>query len=138
MAQHVNIVMVDDIDGLEAAETVSFGLDGRRYDIDLSANHAAQLRDALTSFVAAARRGSGGAGGSGRPASVPPATQRSSNREQIAAIREWAKANGQTVADRGRISKAVMEAYENRGSTAPPEAPEPAKKSRKRSRAAAS
>ena len=135
MAQHVNVVLVDDIDGSEAAETVSFGLDGRRYDVDLSANHAAQLRDALASFVAAARRG---AGGSGRHASVPPTTQRSSNREQIAAIREWAKANGQTVADRGRISRAVMEAYENRGSTAPPDAPEPAKKSRKRSRAAAS
>lgn len=134
VAQHVNVIMVDDIDGSEAAETVSFGLDGRRYDIDLSANHAAQLRDALASFVAAARRG---AGGSGRRASVPPATQRSSNRERISAIREWAKANGQTVADRGRISKAVMEAYENRNSMAPPEAPEPAKKSSKRSRAAA-
>ena len=130
MAQHINVMMVDDIDGSEASETVSFGLDGRRYDIDLSKDHAAQLRDTLASFIAAARRA---AGGTGRRPSTP-APQRANNHEQIAAIRAWAKANGHTVSDRGRISKVVLEAYENRANTASPNAAAPAKKkSRKRS-----
>jgi hypothetical protein len=51
VAQHINVMIVDDIDGSEASETVSFGLDGRRYDIDLSKDHAAQLRDTLASFI---------------------------------------------------------------------------------------
>ena len=135
MAQHINVKMVDDIDGSEASETVSFGLDGRRYDIDLSKDHAAQLRDTLASFIAAARRATGGTGR--RPST--PAPQRANNRDQIAAIRAWAKSNGHTVSDRGRISKLVLESYENRANTASPEPTDaPAKKkSRKRSLTAA-
>jgi hypothetical protein len=135
VAQQVNVVVVDDIDGSEASETVSFALDGRQYAIDLSEGHAAQLRGALASFIAAARRGSGG--GRRSPAARP--AQPGNDREQTAAIREWARANGQTVSDRGRISKAVLTAYENRGSDpAPAPAAAPAKKSRKRSLKAAS
>jgi hypothetical protein len=123
-------MLVDDIDGSEAAETVSFGLDGRQFDIDLSKDHAAQLRDALASFVAAARRGSSRAG---RRSSAPRADRPSNNREQTAAIREWAKANGHNVSDRGRISQVVMQAYQGRGTEAAVEPAAPAKKSRKRS-----
>ena len=55
MAQRVNIVLVDDIDGSDATETVSFGLDGTSYEIDLNDKNAAKLRDALarTSVTAA-------------------------------------------------------------------------------------
>ena len=54
MAQQVSVTLVDDLDGSEAAETVSFGLDGRAYEIDLSVDNAARLRDAIAPFVAAA------------------------------------------------------------------------------------
>jgi Lsr2 len=131
VARQVKLTLIDDIDGSQATETVSFGLDGRRYIVDLSAAHAMQLRDALASYVAAARRGSGST--RRRPSAAP--ARPVSNREQTAAIRQWARANGQAVSDRGRISKVVMEAYENRDSvSAPAEAAAPAKRSRKRSK----
>jgi hypothetical protein len=65
MAQQVNVKFVDDLDGSEAAGTVSFAIDGRAYEIDLSDDNAARLRDSLASFVAAGRKsgGSGAAGG---------------------------------------------------------------------------
>ena len=56
MAQRVNIVLVDDIDGSDATETVAFGLDGTSYEIDLNEKHAAKLRDALASYVGHARK----------------------------------------------------------------------------------
>ena len=60
MAQRVNIVLVDDIDGSDATETVAFGLDGTSYEIDLNEKHAAKLRDALASYVGHARKVGGG------------------------------------------------------------------------------
>ena len=47
MAQKVHIVLVDDIDQTDAEETVSFGLDGKEYAIDLNSKNALALRDAL-------------------------------------------------------------------------------------------
>src|SRR6185436_3867499 len=115
MAQHVNVKLVDDLDGSDAAGTVSFGLDGRVYEIDLSDGNAAVLRDWLASFIAAARtRGGSAAAGSRR---APKMTAISSPRpqpvdpEQTAAIRAWARQNGHRVSDRGRIAKAVLEAF---------------------------
>ena len=61
MAQKVNIVLVDDLDGSEAAETVSFGLDGTSYEIDLNDKNARGLRDALASYVGHARKAGGSA-----------------------------------------------------------------------------
>src|ERR687890_2480042 len=75
MAQQRTVRFVDDLDGSEASGTVDFGLDGRRYEIDLSDDNAATLRDALAPFVGAARksggresggRGSGSRGSAGR------------------------------------------------------------------------
>jgi hypothetical protein len=125
VAQQVNVVFVDDLDGSEAAETVSFGLDGRQFSIDLSAGNAAQLRDALASFVAAARRGDSRSRGR---APIGAGPRRASSGKEIAAVREWAKANGHEVSDRGRISKTVLEAYGNRDVAAAVEK-SPAKKS---------
>jgi len=129
VAQHVEVTLVDDIDGSVAAETVSFGLDGRQFDIDLSADHAAQLRDVLAEFVAAARRGEGRSRRRAAPAPSRPAI----DRDRTTAVREWAKANGHAVSDRGRIAKSVLDAYENRDSAAPEVAEEkkPKKSSRK-------
>jgi Lsr2 len=117
VAQQVSVTLVDDLDGSEAAETVTFGFDGRTYEIDLSDDNAARLRDAFAPFVAAARKaGSGGSGGTRRGRRQPVAQEEPrparSTREQTAAIRQWARENGHQVSERGRIPKAVIEAYQ--------------------------
>lgn len=108
MAQKVQVLLVDDVDGSEAAETVSFSLDGVSYEIDLSEGNADKLRTELSSWVGHARR-SGGARRSspGRRGSTRPA-----RRSDTGSVREWARANGHKVSDRGRISSEVQAAYE--------------------------
>ena len=106
MAQQVQVLLVDDIDGGKAAETVSFALDGVQYEIDLSAKNAAKLRDALATWVGHARRAGGRrSAGSGRARS-----SRTSSGD-VTAIREWGRKNGFTVSDRGRISAELQAAY---------------------------
>ncbi len=116
MAQQVNVKFVDDLDGSDAAGTVSFGLDGRVYEIDLSGDNAARLRDSLAAFVAAGRKsgGSGAAGGRrGQKMTTSPGSRpQPLDREQTAAIRAWARQNGHEVSDRGRIAKTVVDAFE--------------------------
>ena len=113
MAQKVDVRFVDDLDGSEAAGTVSFALDGRAYEIDLSDDNAARLRDSLATFVAAARRTGSPAPRSQRSStSEAPATPARPSREATAAIRTWARENGHEVSERGRIPKAVVEAYQ--------------------------
>ena len=96
MAQKVQTLFVDDLDGSEAEGTVRFGLDGTEYEIDLNTKHAQQLRDALARYVAAARRTGARQPARNRrkaTASAPKST----------AVREWAKTQGIEVKDRGRI-----------------------------------
>ncbi len=107
MAQRVNVVLVDDIDGLDATETVSFALDGVDYEIDLSDKHAAKLRDALSLYIGHGRR-TGGRRKSGRRASAPAP---SGDAASAADIRAWARENGFDVPERGRVSADVREAY---------------------------
>lgn len=112
MAQKVNVVLVDDLDDSEASETVSFSLDGTDYEIDLNDGHAAQLRDAFAPYVGAARRANrGGATARRSPRPGRPAAA-GSDRERVQAIREWARGNGHTVSERGRLSAEVLAAYE--------------------------
>lgn len=108
MAQQVLVSLVDDLTGDTADETVTFGLDGKTYEIDLTNENAGKLREALAEFVAAARR-SGGVGG--RRASSTVARRPSVDREQNQAIREWARKRGMKVSDRGRIPTDVVDAY---------------------------
>jgi hypothetical protein len=115
MAQITHVKLVDDLDGGEAAESVAFSLDGKSYEIDLSDKHAAALRDAVAPFTSSARR----AGNGSKVASRQRMAMRVGRpREDTAAIRQWANANGIEVSARGRISSTVLEAYENRGNTA--------------------
>jgi len=98
VAQKVQTLFIDDLDGSAAEGTVRFGLDGMEYEIDLNAGHAQQLRDALAAYVRAGRRVSGGSrrpthGGRKGPASGLNTPQ----------VREWAKAQGIEVKDRGRV-----------------------------------
>ena len=109
MAQKVQVLLVDDIDGGTADETVTFGLDGVSYEIDLTSTHAAELRESFARWVGHGRRTGGrSSGGSGRGAGTR--SRRSSS--DATAIREWAKANGHKVSERGRISADVKAAYE--------------------------
>lgn len=105
MAQKVHIVLVDDLDDSEATETVSFGLDGTAYEIDLNDKNAAALRDALAGYVGHARK----VGSSTRRARKSGS---SSNGPSAKDVREWARANGHDVPDRGRVSAEVRTAYD--------------------------
>ena len=108
MVQKVNIVLEDDIDGTPAEETVTFGLDGTTYEIDLNTANAAKLRDALGLYIGHGRKVTGASGSRRRPAK--PAESGNSARE----IRDWARSNGMTVPERGRIPADVRAAFESR------------------------
>ncbi len=104
MAQRVHIVLTDDLDQSDAAETVTFGLDGSTYEIDLSEANAAALREALARYIAKGRRTSGGR--------AKAARRRSGGSDSATEVRAWARAQGMTVSERGRVSAEVRAAYE--------------------------
>ena len=113
MAQQTTVRFVDDLDGSEAVGTVTFALDNRAYEIDLSDENTDKLHEALAPFIEHGRKAGGRSGGRGRTRGQAPMTETParSNREETQAIREWARQNGHQVSDRGRIPKSVMEAY---------------------------
>ncbi|MGG5258963.1 histone-like nucleoid-structuring protein Lsr2 [Phycicoccus avicenniae] len=113
MAKKVQVLLVDDVDKESAAdETVTFALDGVSYEIDLTSANAAKLRDALAVWIGHAER-TGGRRSAGRAAS---GSTGKGPRRDVSAIREWARANGYDVSERGRISTEVQEAYEKANS----------------------
>lgn len=106
MAQRVKIELIDDLDNsAEATETVTFGLDGVTYEIDLNDANAAALRDALAVYVGAGRRVAGSRRGrrSAAPASGPSSSD----------VRDWARGQGYEVSDRGRIPAEIRKAYDD-------------------------
>lgn len=107
MAQKVQVILIDDLDGGPADETVTFGLDGVTYEIDLSADNVAKLRDALAPWVGHGRKLARATGRARRGRAGAASTGTSAN-----TIREWARANGYNVNERGRIAADVREAYE--------------------------
>ena len=113
MAKKVTVTLIDDVDGeAPADETVEFGIDGVSYEIDLSAANAAELRAQLEIWISNARR-TAGRRRTAKAAIAPTATKARVpvDREQSAAIREWARRNGHKVSARGRISAEITEAY---------------------------
>ena len=98
MAQKVEILLVDDLDGTKAAETLTFAIDGAAYEIDLNEKNATKLRQSLGKYVDNGRRLNGK-----RQARRPSANTRE--------IREWARSKGMEVSATGAISKGVREAY---------------------------
>ncbi|SHQ51260.1 histone-like nucleoid-structuring protein Lsr2 [Mycobacteroides abscessus] len=110
MAKKVTITLVDDVDGLiDADETVEFGIDGVTYEIDLSSKNAEKLRGQLSTWVEHGRRISGRRRTRALPA--PGRGRASIDRDQAAAIREWARKNGRRVSSRGRIPADVVDAF---------------------------
>jgi hypothetical protein len=106
MARRVHVVLEDDIDGGQAAETVSFSLDGRAYEIDLNEANARALRDAFAPWVAAARRAGS------RTAEARPRSTGRRGAGDTADIRRWAVDNGIPVSARGRISADLRARYD--------------------------
>lgn len=100
MAQKVSIELVDDLDGTVAVETVTFGLDGASYEIDLNTKNATKLRKALADFVGAGRKVNGKRQTNGKKPDV-----------DTKAVRAWAIDNGYEISDRGRVPVDVVEAY---------------------------
>jgi hypothetical protein len=105
MAQQTTVILTDDLDGGKAVETVSFGLDGRVYEIDLSKKNATALRKALGEFTSSARRVR-----SSKPAAAK--ATRNSSRVDAKAVREWATENGLQVSARGRVPSDIVEKYQ--------------------------
>jgi hypothetical protein len=101
MAQKVQSLLVDDLDGSNADGTVSFSVDGTDYEIDLSASHARLLRDTLAPFISVAPRG----GNSGRTRTGRKTIQAASDPTEI---RQWARAQGIDIKDRGRVPANVI------------------------------
>jgi hypothetical protein len=104
MAQRVNIVLTDDLDGSDASETVTFSLDGISYEMDLSSANAARLRDAVQPFLAKARRQGGGR-------AKPAPRRRGGGSGNATDIRAWALEQGLAVSARGRVPAEIRNAY---------------------------
>ena len=108
MAQKTIVQLIDDIDGGEAHESVSFGLDGVEYTIDLSEENAERLREGLGAFVDRAQR----VGGRKQRASATTAVKAGGDRAQNQAIREWARTQGKKISDRGRIPAELVAEFQ--------------------------
>jgi len=123
LARTTIVRLTDDIDGSAAVETVPFAVDGRSYEIDLSAEHADNLRHSLAKFVAAARS-TGRGNASVAPGRVRPGRPAAAD---SSAVRAWAKENGVPVAGRGRIPDDVLAQYTSaqQATVAEPAATEP-------------
>jgi nucleoid-associated protein Lsr2 len=105
MSKSVSVIVTDDLDGSEKAETVSFGLDGVNYEIDLGKKNRAKLERALAPFIEAGRRAPRG----GRRRGASRAGGSPADR---GAVRAWARAAGLQVSERGRISADIMAQYD--------------------------
>lgn len=119
MAKYTITTLIDDMDGSEADQTVTFGIDGKHYEIDLNTEHGELLRNSLAPFVASARKASGSLRTRSVTATsfVQPRRAAASEKlvkEETDKIREWARAHGHKVADRGRVPNLVLAAYEKR------------------------
>jgi hypothetical protein len=104
MAKETFVRLTDDLDGSEAVEELTFALRGTEYEIDLNSKNVAALEKALEKFITAGRRVRPVRGTTRRSAGTTP-------KEDLNALRDWARANGYRVADRGRVSAEVREAY---------------------------
>ena len=109
MAQKVQVVLIDDLDGGSADETIRFALDNTQYEIDLSTANAARLRSALAEFVGHARKAPSGRGGRrARGSSAGSAGSAGKSAE----IRSWARQQGLAVNERGRIPADLAAKFE--------------------------
>jgi nucleoid-associated protein Lsr2 len=110
MAKTVVTQITDDLDGSNGAETISFGYRGTTYEIDLGRKNANAFDKLMKPYLDAARKVAAARSGR-RGSSNGRRGNRSRPANELAAIREWARAQGYSVSDRGRISANIMDAY---------------------------
>lgn len=114
MAQKVVRELIDDLDGSAADETVTFGIDGKAYELDLSSYNAGDLRDNLAKYMAKARS----LGRFNIGAAIPTTRSRGAgssvrqSREQTQAVRTWARQRGYDISDRGRIPLNIQQEFD--------------------------
>lgn len=111
MTQKIQVLLVCDLhnDDTEGSETIVFGLDGSTFEVDVCNEHAAQLRDSLSPFVAEARRASSG----GRRATRRSGAAVSGGaKRDLSVVREWARGQGLKVSERGRVAQVVLDQYD--------------------------
>lgn len=111
MAKRELVVLVDDIDEGEAHETVKFSLDGIAYEIDLSNDNAAKLRETFAFYVSKARKAGRGGVITGSRTGTRARGTAAADRDQNKAIRAWAKRKGKTISGRGRIPQGIVDEY---------------------------
>jgi Lsr2 len=113
VAQKVQVLLTDDLDGSTAQETIRFKLDGTDYEIDLNKKNAKSLRDALGKYTAAARR----TGPAARSASNGRRSRNSTTGRDVnpRAVREWAAKNNIPVSARGRIPQDLLAQFKAAG-----------------------
>jgi hypothetical protein len=111
MAKRTIHMLVDDIDGGEADETVRFAVDGVGYEIDLSKKNATKMRNALAGYIEAGSKVGRAGAGTARATAVRGRGPATVDRDQNRAIREWAQSKGIAVSDRGRIKQEIVDRY---------------------------
>ena len=110
MAQKIQTLFIDDIDGGAAEGTVRFALDGTEYEIDLNAKHSDELRSAIGKYVTHARKVGGSARRAGRAAGR--AGRGAGSSLNTTEIRNWAREQGYDIKDRGRVPADLVAKYQ--------------------------
>jgi Lsr2 len=108
MVSKTIVLLISDLSETDADESVSFALDGVDYEIDLTTDEAAKLRESLAEYVAVARRVTASRKPATRRTTLAPTT---TSKEERATIRAWAAANGFRAPAMGRIPEATIAAY---------------------------
>ena len=115
MARQTIELLIDDLDGSRLDEgqgdTVTFAFQGAEYTIDLSQKHVDEFHDAMAKYIAAAQKVSGRRPSSSSASSRPNSAGAKPDKNQLGAVRAWARENGHKVSDRGRVSQEVLDAY---------------------------
>lgn len=110
MAQKTQVVLTDDVDGTEATQTITFAFQGVSYEIDLNDDHASALEESFSDWISSARRINEPRGGKTRRASAGASAP--GGGRDLNDVRSWLRSNGHEVADRGRVSQALLEEYD--------------------------
>jgi hypothetical protein len=113
MAQKTQIIMTDDLDGSAATQTVTFAFQGTSYEIDLNDAHVSSIEESFAEWISNARKTTGGRSTSSSSSRASGGrTSSTAKRGDLDAVRAWARENGHTVSDRGRVSNKILEAYD--------------------------
>ncbi len=116
MAKRVIETLTSDLSGVDipddsAGGTVEFAVSGSQYAIDLTEDELSTFNEILAPYVGSAQRLSR------RGAAISKTTVSASGegrrtKEQLTAIRKWAKQNGHEVSERGRVARPILDAFD--------------------------